>query len=246
MHDPEHQSLSPGSVAAILPAAGSGHRFAAEQNKLFALLAGKPLWHHAIERLASRPEIGRLILPISDADRERFLEQREASRYRERIEFCRGGAERSDSVAAALQAIGDDEAIRFVAVHDAARPLLGQSDLAAVLAMAQQTGAAILAAPVAGTVKRSLKDGTSSQTIDRRELYIALTPQVFHIDLIRVAYARHRGFPVTDDAQMIERQGHPVTIVPGSADNLKITYPEDLLIAEAILHRNDVSRNLPG
>lgn len=239
MHDPEHQPVTLGSVAAIVPAAGSGRRFGSEQNKLFAVLAGKPLWFHAVERLASRPEVGRIVLAIAEADRARFVEQREQLAQRNQIEFCSGGAERSDSVAAALQAIGGDGSIRWVAVHDAARPLVPAKDLAAVFAIASQCGAAILAAPISGTIKRSLLAGASSQTVDRSGLYVALTPQVFRIDWLRAAYARHRGFPVTDDAQLVERMGYHVALVPGSADNLKITFPEDLPIAEALLNRND-------
>ncbi len=243
MPETTRASIPPGSIAVILPAAGSGQRFGAERNKLFAPLAGKPLWHHSAERLASRSEVGRLIVSVSQADHDHFLQQCDELRLRVPVELCRGGAQRSDSVASALNAIGGDDSIGYVAVHDAARPLVRDNDLTAVFDMAAKIGAAILAAPVAGTVKRarpvtSNETLSGCETVDRRELFIALTPQVFRIDLLRSAYARHRGFPVTDDAQLVERMGHPVVLVPGSADNLKITYPEDLAIAEALLKRH--------
>jgi len=237
MQDPQHDPPTPGCIAAIVPAAGSGRRFGGEQNKLFAQLAGKPLWYRAVERLRGRSEIGRLVMPVSPADLPEF-EMRFQSQLDElRIELVLGGAERTDSVRAALQTLDGDDQVRLVAVHDAARPLVSSTDLAAVFAIAAQTGAAILATPVVGTLKRATTTGGECETIDRRDLWIALTPQVFRIELLRQAYDRHRGRAATDDAQLVERAGYPVTLVPGSADNLKITHPEDLSIAAALYAR---------
>ena len=122
-----------------------------------------------------------------------------------------------------------------MAIHDAARPLVRPADLAAVFAAAGQTGAAMLATPVPGTLKEGRLEGGGCLTVDRRELWLALTPQVFRVGLLKQAYGKHNGRPATDDAQLVERMGHDVTIVQGSADNLKVTYPEDLHVAEAIL-----------
>ncbi len=148
-----------------------------------------------------------------------------------------GGQQRTDSVQAGLNLLAGDASVQSVAIHDAARPLVSAVDLAAVFAVAQETGAAILACPVSGTIKRDLADGDRCETVDRRGLWIALTPQVFRLGLLIEAYQKHNGRPATDDAQLVERIGHDVALVPGSADNLKITYPEDLLVAEAILAR---------
>jgi 2-C-methyl-D-erythritol 4-phosphate cytidylyltransferase len=228
-------SLQPASVAVIMPAAGRGERFGGEQNKLFAELGGKPLWVHAAQRLGLRPEVGRLVMPVTPRDRDRFASQRERHAAHLEIEFVTGGARRTESVRAGLDAVTDDRAVRLVAVHDAARPLVSAGDLAAVFEAGRQSGAAVLANPVTGTLKRIRDGGRRSVTVDRRDLWVAQTPQVFLLDWFRDAYRRYRGFPVTDDAQLVERAGYDVCLVPGRGDNLKITRPEDLAVAEAIL-----------
>ena len=228
----------PGSIAAIVPAAGSGQRFGSESNKLFATLAGKPLWQHAIGRLRDQPLIGRIIVPISEVDRNYFAVDHADTIQSLQVELIAGGDQRSDSVRSGLSALRDDDAVRWIAVHDAARPLVSSSDLAALFAVATETDAAILAAPITGTLRRELSlpcDEKRTETVDRRHLHTALTPQVFDADLLRRAYARHNGRPATDDAELVERIGVPVSLVKGSADNLKITYPEDLALAEALL-----------
>lgn len=225
-----------GSIAAIIPAAGSGSRFGSIQNKLFALLAGEPLWVHSVRRIRACPEVARVIMPISAADQEAFSTRYASLIQQFEVELIHGGAERTDSVQNGLAAVGDDSTIQLVAVHDAARPLVHQRDLQRVFAAAHRTGAALLATPATGTIKRSVaNDDTDCVTVDRRDLWIALTPQTFKIELLQTAYQRYCGRPATDDAELVERCGHPVCLVAGRADNLKITVPEDLNIAEAIL-----------
>lgn len=244
MDDPETTSPLARSVAVILPAAGSGRRFGNSENKLFAPLAGRPLWYHSAARLVAQPQVARLIMPIAARDRSRFESQDQTLIEQLAIELVDGGSERSDSVQAGLRAIGQDPSIGWVAIHDAARPLVRDQDLQHVFRAATVSGAAILATPVTGTLKRGLPSGQpagesrplpTGQTVDRSELWVAMTPQVFAIDLLRTAYQRHRGRAATDDAQLVERIGHPVTLVPGASDNLKITHPEDLAVAAAIL-----------
>jgi 2-C-methyl-D-erythritol 4-phosphate cytidylyltransferase len=227
----------PGSIAAIVPAAGSGQRFGSHQNKLFATLAGKPLWFHSVARLRAQSEIGRIAMSVSDSDRDQFEGEFAPLINQLGIELVAGGRERTDSVQAGLNLLASDTSVEYVAIHDAARPLIRAKDLQAVFAAARRAGAAILACPVPGTIKRDLGDGNRSETVDRRDLWIALTPQVFRTGLLTAAYKKHNGRPATDDAQLVERIGHDVALVQGSADNLKITFPEDLLIAEAILAR---------
>lgn len=230
-------SLPAASVTVVLPAAGSGQRFGDQANKLFAILAERPLWTHAAETLLCRDEVDAILLSVSDTDLARFEDQASRLSRPDKIRFVIGGGERSDSVAAALAGIDRSSGgtTRWVAIHDAARPLVRQADISAVFERAAQTGAAILATPVTGTLKRSVRDHSACQTIDRTGAWIAQTPQVFAVDLICRAYARHRGRPATDDAELVERTGHPVSLVAGAADNLKITYPEDLTVAEALL-----------
>ena len=242
MQDPDHSPPTPGCIAAVIPAAGSGERFGAAGNKVFQSLAGKPVWFHAASRLAARSEVGRIVMAVSPSDADRFSAEFAPLVEQLGIELVTGGAARTDSVKAGLDALAGDDSIRFVAVHDAARPLVSDADLAAVFATAWQTGAAILATPVSATIKRdvgppSLGPGQKSETVDRRELWVALTPQVFRVGLLKQAYQKHNGRPATDDAQLVERIGYDVALVRGSADNLKITFPEDLLVAEAILAR---------
>jgi len=225
------------SVAAILPAAGSGQRFGDSKNKLFSSLNGDPLWVHSVRRLAMRAEIGRLILAVSEHDLGDFQEQASSVSLPLPVEFVIGGAERMDSVQRALDQIDTEGQQSWVAVHDAARPLVSANDLDKVFLAVQQTGAAILATPVSGTLKRELGGGLGSETVDREGIWMALTPQVFRVGLLKQAYAKHNGRPATDDAQLVERLGHAVQLVKGSAENLKITFPEDLSIAEAILNR---------
>lgn len=230
-------SLPTASVAVVLPAAGSGQRFGDHTNKLFARLAERPLWTHAAEVLLRRDEVSLVWMAVSGDDRAKFEDQAANLSRPDQIRFVTGGAERSDSVAAALAEIErtDDGTVRWVAVHDAARPLLRPSDVSAVFERSAKTRAAILATPVTGTLKRGSLDHSACQTIDRRGIWVAQTPQVFAFDLLCRAYAHHRGRPATDDAELVERTGHPVSLVEGAADNLKITYPEDLAVAEALL-----------
>ena len=229
------QTLPPGSIAAIVPAAGSGRRFGGVHNKLFALLDGQPLWYHAVMRLRARAEIGRIVMPISAADRDAFSGQYAALVEQLQVELVAGGRQRSDSIAAGLAEVAKGTPAELVAVHDAARPLVAATDLEAVFVKAAQTGAAILAAPVTDTIKRDLGNQTRCATVDRRDLFVALTPQVFRRGLLQEAYAKHNGRPATDDAKLVERLGHDVALVHGSTTNLKITYPQDLQIAAAIL-----------
>ena len=251
MNDFDHSPPTPGCIAAIIPAAGSGQRFGSEQNKLFADLAGKPLWYHSAARLRQQSLIGRIVMPVSQTDHEVFTGKFAKWVSELEIEIVLGGDQRTDSVLAGLDKLAGDEKTRFVAVHDAARPLVSQSDLAAVFAIASQNGAAILAMPMSGTVKRDSQTGSTSvktpvasppvikTTVNRSDLWIALTPQVFRIDLLQNAYKKYRGRPATDDAELVERTGHPVSLVRGSAENIKITHPEDLLIAHAILTKQN-------
>lgn len=220
------------SIAAIVPAAGSGKRFGSEENKLFARLAGQPIWFRSIERLRSCTKMGRIVMAVSVADRARIQAEFSQQIAELGVELVAGGSERSDSVKNALDLLTNDSAIRLVAIHDAARPLVRPEDLEAVFREATRSGAALLAAPISGTVKRETQSGI--QTVERRDLHIALTPQVFQIDVLTEAYARHRGRAATDDAELVQRFGHAVQLVRGSADNLKITYPEDLAVAEAL------------
>lgn len=234
-----HASDHPARVAAIVVAAGRGRRFGGGDNKVLLPLAGKPIWRHAVEAMRRCSRIDTIVLVIRPEDRAEV----QAAAVALGLRLVDGGAERVDSVRAGLDEIArlDQQAGwpatgRWVAVHDAARPLVPAGDVERVLDVAFQADGAILAAPVRGTIKH-WGDAGDVVTVDRRRLWEALTPQVFRLDRLQAAYDRWRGRPVTDDAELVERSGFRVTLVPGSAENLKITHPEDLVLADAILTR---------
>lgn len=222
------------SFAVILPAAGKSSRFSDPFfKKPFAPLEGRPVWLHAAEKFANRPDVRQTILVISPADRAEFQEKFGGNAALLGIEVVEGGAERYDSVAAALARVMPD--IDFVAIHDAARPCVAEEWIDRVFAAAERTGAALLAAPVNGTLKRVATDQTIETTVSRAGLWEAQTPQVFRRQLLLDAYAQRGNEPVTDDAQLVERLGQAVAVVPCSAMNLKITSKDDLRLAAAIL-----------
>jgi 2-C-methyl-D-erythritol 4-phosphate cytidylyltransferase len=151
-----------------------------------------------------------------------------------RVVLVAGGEERQDSVRRGLEALGDAD---VVLVHDAARPLVPRRVIDAVIDATLRSGAAVPVVPVADTVKRVESDGAVGETLPRDDLRLAQTPQGFRTGLLRAAYARaeREGFRGTDDASVVERAGGRVVVVPGSPRNLKITTPEDLRLAEALL-----------
>lgn len=222
------------SFAVILPAAGKSSRFGDQfYKKPFAPLENRPVWMHAAEKFCNRPDVKQTILVISPEDRESFNSQYGGNAALLGVQVVEGGNERYDSVAAALARVQAD--VEFVAVHDAARPCLAEAWIDSVFAAATKTGAAILATPVTSTLKRVGADRTITETVSREGLWEAQTPQVFRRELLLEAYARRGTEGATDDAQLVERIGHPVTLVPGSAMNLKITTKDDLRLAAAIL-----------
>jgi 2-C-methyl-D-erythritol 4-phosphate cytidylyltransferase len=222
------------TYSVILPAAGQSRRFADKAyKKPFAPLAGRAVWLHSAERFVNRADVKQTIVVISAEDREPFMEKYGANVAILGLEIVDGGAERSDSVAAALERVKDD--VEFVAVHDAARPCIADKWIDQVFEAAERDGAAILATPLAATLKRAEDGKRIAETIDRQSLWIAQTPQVFRRELLIEAYAKRGKQPATDDAQLVERAGHPVTIVPCPALNIKITTRDDLRLAEQVL-----------
>jgi 2-C-methyl-D-erythritol 4-phosphate cytidylyltransferase len=220
--------------AVILPAAGRSSRFRDQSyKKPFAPLANKAIWLHSAERFLGRNDVLQTILVISPEDREPFQFKFGANIAFLDIEVIDGGAERADSIQNALARVKPQA--DFICVHDAARPCLCDAWIDAVFAAAEKTGAAIFAVPLAGTIKRVGADHVIEETVSRERLWEAQTPQVFRRQLLLDAYAKRDGFPATDDAQLVERIGHAVTIVPGSPINMKITTKEDQRLAEFAL-----------
>lgn len=222
------------SFAVILPAAGASSRFKDKlYKKPFAPLGGRAVWLHSAERFLNRPDVKQVILVISAEDREDFNFKFAPNVAILGIDVVEGGKERADSIERALARVKPD--VEFVAVHDAARPCLADEWISKVFEAAAKTGAAILAVPVPGTLKRVGANHAIAETVPREGLWEAQTPQVFRRKLLLEAYAKRGGFVATDDAQLVERIGETVTVVPGSPINLKITTQEDLRLAEQAL-----------
>ena len=222
----------PMRAAALVLGAGRGERLAEAVPKAFVPLCGKTLLVRALAAMAAAPEID-AVMPIvgrSDLSRLKALEPELAS-IPGLLPPVIGGAERQDSMRAGLAALPPD--VAFVAVHDAARPLVATEAIGRVVDAARRSGAAILAVPVRDTIKR-VREGLIVETPNRSECYTAQTPQVFRVEVLREALekAAAEGFIGTDDAEIVERIGVPVTVVSGDPSNIKITDRADLIAAE--------------
>ncbi len=221
--------------AVILPAAGKSSRFRDREKKPFVNLDGRAVWLRCAELFITRDNVCQCLVVVAPEDQETFRRRYQANLAFMNVQIADGGAERFESVANALALVKAEA--NFVAIHDAARPCLTKELIDTVFGCAAKSGAAMLAVPVADTIKRADNKGVVQETVPRSNLWLAQTPQVFRRDWLVEAYARRAqlGRDITDDAQLIEAAGHPVYLVQGSTGNIKITAREDLALAEAIL-----------
>lgn len=219
--------------AVILAAAGQSSRFGdARRKKPFVELKGRPVWVRAIEPFINHEEVKQAIVVVSPDDLDWFREKFRPNLAFMNVDLVPGGKERADSVQNALAHVKSE--IEYVAVHDAARPLIIKKWVDTVFAAAIAHGAAIPATRVSSTLKR-VSGGRIEETVSRESLWAAQTPQVFRRELLQEGFARRGGFPATDEAQLVERTGHPVAVVECSPLNLKITTQEDFRMAEVLL-----------
>jgi 2-C-methyl-D-erythritol 4-phosphate cytidylyltransferase/2-C-methyl-D-erythritol 2,4-cyclodiphosphate synthase len=212
-------------LAAVLVAAGSGSRFGTEMPKQFLTVAGKPVIRHAAEALAAHVS---LLQPVGDAEAIEAALRGVAGC----LPVVQGGATRQDSVRAGLEALVAHEP-DIVLVHDAARPVIPEGTIPALLAALRESQGAIPAAPVADTLKRVVR-GVITETVPRAGLFRAQTPQAFRFGTLLAAH-RAGLTGATDDASLLEAAGETVEVVPGSDDNIKLTYPEDLVRLERFM-----------
>lgn len=225
----------------MVPAAGFGRRMQTECPKQYLSIGNKTILEHSVSALLAHPRVTRVIIAISHGDSRCPTSSGATSAY-----YRRGrGNERADSVLAGLQAAGNAE---WVLVHDAARPCLHQDDLARLLALSEtsRTGG-ILAAPVRDTMKRAEPGQTAiAHTVERNDLWHALTPQFFPRELLHDCLTRalNEGATITDEASALEYCGFHPQLVEGRADNIKVTRPEDLALAEFYLTRTTHRENL--
>ena len=225
--------------AVIVPAAGKAERFGGEQ-KTVAKLDGRPIFIRSLELFVNRDDVAQRILAVSKADADMIRSKFGPNLAFMGVKLAIGGDRRCDSVAAALEML--DEDVAYVAVHDAVRPCATHDMIDAVFAEGEKTGAAILAAPVVGTLKRAGASKVIDETVARDDLYEAQTPQVFRKDIILDAYAKldEASEQITDDAQLAELAGHAVSIVLSDRTNLKITTKADIALANAIVKSRPV------
>ena len=222
------------TYSVILPAAGKSSRFRDKHyKKPFAPLGGKAVWLHSAEKFLNRSDVKQVIVVVGAEDQEEFSRKFGANLAVLGVDVCTGGAERSDSIRNALAKVADG--VDMIAVHDAARACLAEKWIDAVFAAAEKGGAAILGVPVTATLKRLGSQQEITETVDRRGLWEAQTPQVFRRELLEKAYAAGGNATVTDDASLLEQMGQRVTVVEGSPLNLKITTRDDLKLAEQVL-----------
>lgn len=219
----------------VLPAAGSGRRMGAGQNKLFLELAGKPILVHTLQVFEQDINCTGIWLAVKDEERAfiaNLLMQHNISKVKG---LPTGGEERQHSVHSCIKEM---QAVDIVLVHDAARPFITESVIAKLTHEALEKGAAIAGVRAKDTMK-IVQGGIIKETVDRECLWMIQTPQAFRFDLIREAedVAEKVGFLGTDEAMLIERLGHEVHIVEGSYENVKMTTQEDLIFGEAILAR---------
>ncbi|HWG19122.1 MAG TPA: 2-C-methyl-D-erythritol 4-phosphate cytidylyltransferase [Terracidiphilus sp.] len=226
-------------VFAILPAAGLGTRMAGPQPKQFLSLDGIPILIHSLRAFAAVPRITHIYVAVRKPEMERVEAQIAEYGFSDRVQVVEGGDHRQESVAHALAAISaapDD----VVLVHDAVRPLIDAATIDRTIDAVVEHGAAIVGMPAVDTIKqveRTAHGALITSTIPREFIVLAQTPQGFRFDLLQSAFAEATadGFIGTDEASVVERAGHPVAVVPGSAVNLKITQPGDLELAEFYL-----------
>lgn len=225
-----------GKVVAVVPAGGTGKRMGVGTPKQFLMLGGVPMMLHALRVLDRTPGVTEVILVVPKEERDRALAE-VVERYglKKVLKVVPGGATRQESVQHGLNEV--DEDVEIVVVHDAVRPFITEDRIEWSIEAARKHGGAIVAVPMKDTPKQAGPDRLIQRTLDRTDLWLAQTPQTFRRALVAEAYRKAAIAHVhaTDDAALVERLGHKVAIVEGSWENIKITTPEDMILAEAIL-----------
>jgi len=222
-------------VSAIIPAAGSGARMGGIK-KPYMDLAGKPILAHTLTIFQQCPLVNSIVVVTAKDDEARCVQDVvTAYGIDKSLSIVAGGDTRQESVFNALQELSSNTDV--VVIHDAVRPFVTEEMILQSIDNANQYGSAIVAVPVKDTIKESDDDGFVMKTLDRHRLWAIQTPQTFKYNLIMKAhlYARENNIQATDDAFLIEQIGHKVKLIMGSYENIKITTPDDLIIAKAIL-----------
>ena len=218
---------------AIIVAAGSGNRFNSKTPKQFAEILGKPIIIHTLEKFEACEAVSKIVLVLPASEIADFESEVEKFGLKKIKSIVTGGASRAESVRIGLDAA--DPTTDIVAVHDGVRPLVSIDEIAATIEKAQETGAACLVAVVTDTIKQ-VSGGKITGTLDRTKLRRAMTPQAFRYDILRQALDQgDLDGDVTDECMLVEKLGYPIAYIDGSSRNIKITHPEDRVLAEVLL-----------
>jgi 2-C-methyl-D-erythritol 4-phosphate cytidylyltransferase len=218
-------------TGAIIVGAGSSQRMG--RDKVFMSLGGKPLFAWSVDTCQSCKLVDQVVIVLNETKLDLGRGLAKDRRWSKVVEICGGGRRRQDSVRQGLNELEDCD---WVIIHDGARPFLTADLMRDGLEAAQATGAAVAAVPIKDTVKLGGSDMMVSNTLNRQELWAVQTPQIFRFDIIAEAHEQVKE-DVTDDASMVEHTGHKVKLYMGSYNNIKITTPEDLALAELIAGR---------
>ncbi len=232
------------AIRALIPAAGAGTRMGGVREKQFLLLAEKPIVAYTLEHFEQAPSVQEVVLMVPpgkiDYCWREIVHPYHFSKVRT---IVAGGETRQDSVYRGFQMLATDT--EWVLIHDGVRPFISAALIEATLQAAQESGAAIVALPEKETIKRISKEGYVLETLRREELWRVQTPQAFRYTILHQAFqnAYTDKYYATDESALVERLGYPVKILPGSPYNVKITTPEDLLVAEAFLEREATGKD---
>jgi 2-C-methyl-D-erythritol 4-phosphate cytidylyltransferase len=229
---------------AIIAAAGRGTRMGGEQAKQFRELAGTPIIIHTLRRFEQCRTVGEVIAVVPSSDVSRTLELAEKYAVGKLSRVVAGGETRAETVWRGLQAAELDASPEIVAIHDGVRPLVTPDEIDRTVSAAGESGAAILATRVVDTIKEADGGGEGlrvARTCERARLWHAQTPQCFRYELLRRAYERALAeqWEATDDSALVERLGASVSIIEGSARNIKITTPQDIALAEVLIQGSE-------
>lgn len=225
-------------VTVLIPAAGSGTRMGNSAKKQFLLLGGRPILSHTLSRFEGIPEVEEVIPIVPEDEMEDCIERCVDGQGLHKVRrVVPGGKQRQDSVYNGLKAL--DPGIEFVMVHDGVRPFVTPELVSTLIHSLDGCDGAILAVPAKDTLKEVGAGGMVKKTIDRDSCFMVQTPQIFRRSVLMKAFekAYAEGHFATDEASLVERSGGKVRVVTGSYVNIKITTPEDMILAEAILRK---------
>lgn len=229
-------ALRRADAAAVIVAGGQGVRFGGKVRKQYLLLSGRPLLWWSLRAFEKSPSVASVVLVVPERDVSLMKRKVRTWKFKKLLRVVPGGITRADSVRQGLQAV--PSSLKWVAVHDAVRPLVTPPLIEGVLRQARRHQAAIAACPSRDTVKIADSQGRIRSSPARETVWLAQTPQVFNRRLLHRAHREGRTLQVTDDAQLVERLGVKVKLVASSAENLKVTLPIDLVLAKNIMAKN--------